>query len=223
MHNKNISSLYQNNLVSHKIDINRLDMAEREIKTLTILMNLIQAPFPESGVFLDLGCGDRYLEAPVSKRGIDYIGLDIDTVNFENSSIPVETGSVDFAVSLAVLEHLRDPSIFLSEIYRCLKPGGVVYLSTPNFQYDMRNFYNDPTHVRPYTPTSLQATLRLYGFVNVNTFPGIRCKSKWWYQGTYRFWKAFYFLPFRGDFSWAPSFLKGHARSIFALAVKPIA
>jgi 2-polyprenyl-3-methyl-5-hydroxy-6-metoxy-1,4-benzoquinol methylase len=133
MHNKNISSLYQNNLVSHKIDINRLDMAEREVKTLTILMNLIQAPFPESGVFLDLGCGDRYLEAPVSKRGIDYIGLDIDTVNFENNSIPVETGSVDFAVSLAVLEHLRDPSIFLSEIYRCLKPGGVVYLSTPNF------------------------------------------------------------------------------------------
>lgn len=217
-----LSSLYQDELASRAgTSAERVRLARRELDTLATLMELVQSPSPSSGLFLDLGCGDRYLETAVSERGMRYQGLDVDTVDFERDPLPLATCSVDFAVSLAVIEHLRDPSFFMSEIFRCLRPGGVVYLSTPNFQYDFRNFYNDPTHVKPYTPVALEMMLSLYGFQRVHTFPGLRCKSKWWYQGPWRFWRAFFLLPFRGDVNWAPAFMKGHARSVFALGVKP--
>lgn len=99
----------------------------------------------------------------------------------------------------------------------------MVYLSTPNFQLDWKNFYNDPTHVRPYTPESLEQLLKLSGFSLVASFPGLRCKDISWYRGKNRFLKAYYLLPFRGDTGWAvPQLLKGHARSVFALGRKPM-
>ena len=108
---------------------------------------------PTRGLFLDLGCGDRFLAPALQSHGLQYIGLDADTLNFETDTLPFDDASIDLAVSLAVIEHLRDPSRFLAEIRRCLRPGGAIYLSTPNFQYDFRNFYNDPT------PTAIHAHL----------------------------------------------------------------
>jgi len=151
------------------------------------------------------------------------LGLDYADLNFKCSNFPVNSNSVDIVMCLAIIEHLRDSENFLSEIFRCLKPGGLVYLSTPNFQIDWKNFYNDPTHVRPYTPTSLEELLRLSKFTTPVTFPGLRCKDIKWYRGPNRFLKAFYLFPFRNDTHYpVPSFLKGHARSFFALARKPI-
>lgn len=214
--------LYQGSLASRSgTSSERVRLARRELDTITTLMELIEAPFLRSSLFLDLGCGDRYLESAVLERGMRYVGLDVNTCDFSRDHFPLATGSVDLVVSLAVIEHLRDPSIFISEIFRCLKPGGVVYLSTPNFQYDSRNFYNDPTHVMPYTPVSLEILLTLYNFERIHTFPGLRCKSKWWYLGPWRFFRSFFLLPFGGNVKWAPAFLKGHARSVFALGVKP--
>lgn len=219
---KAIKLAYQQmRLPAGQLSPNRVRLGQREIVTLKNLLGLVGKDFPSKGVFLDVGCGDRHLAPSVEELGCNYIGLDIDTTNFETDKFPLESQSVDVAVSLAVLEHLHDPELFLSEIFRCLKPGGVVYLSTPNFQYDWRNFYNDPTHVRPYTPASLKALLRLSGYRDVDAFPGVRCKPLWYCKGKHRFWKAFFLLPFRSDVRWAPSFLKGHARSIFAIGVKP--
>lgn len=219
---QSIKHAYQQvRLPSGQLSANRVRLGLREILTLENLLGLMGKKFPAGGVFLDLGCGDRHLEPTVSERRCDYIGLDIDTTNFETDKFPLENDSADIAVSLAVLEHLNDPELFLSEIYRCLKPGGIIVLSTPNFQYDWRNFYNDPTHVRPYTPASVKALLRLAGYQGVDAFPGLRCKPLWYYKGSLRFWKAFFLLPFRADAKWVPFFLKGHARSILAIGFKP--
>jgi len=217
-----ITLLYQSAKVSDStVAANRMLLANRELKTVELLLKEKGRALPEAGAFLDLGCGDRFLSPAVQKRRLSYIGLDADRLNFESDQFPLEDQSIEIAVSLAVIEHLRDPSRFLSEIYRCLKPGGAVYLSTPNFRFDWRNFYNDPTHRQPYTPTSLETLLGLFGFRDVETFPGLRCKPSSWYRGPIRFWRAYHLLPFRGDVRWAPEFLKGHARSIFALGFKP--
>lgn len=220
---KTIKHAYQQmRLPSGELSPNRVRLGLREVITLKNLLGLINKEFPVGGVFLDLGCGDRHLEPSAAELKCEYIGLDIDTTNFETDQFPLENQQVDLAVSLAVLEHLHDPELFLAEIYRCLKPGGIIYLSTPNFQYDWRNFYNDPTHVRPYTPASLKALLKLAGYRDVDAFPGLRCKPLWYYRGSLRFWKAFFLLPFRADAKWVPFFLKGHSRSIFAIGVKPL-
>lgn len=39
--------------------------------------------------------------------------------------------SIDVALSLAVLEHLDEPDVFAREVYRVLRPGGVLLLTTP--------------------------------------------------------------------------------------------
>lgn len=48
-----------------------------------------------------------------------------------NGPIAMPEASIDVALSLAVLEHLDRPDVFLQELYRIVKPGGVVLLTTP--------------------------------------------------------------------------------------------
>ena len=200
----------------------RLRLGRREIHTLKELASHVGYATSLRLKVLDLGCGDRYIAPACAEEGWDYEGLDYDCVDFESDALPCEAESVDIAMSLAVIEHLREPDQFISEIFRCLRPGGLVYLSTPNFQRDYKNFYNDPTHVRPYTPQSIAELLRLFGFSNIDVFPGIRAKPRHWYTGKLRFFKAYYMLPFRADTKWpVPDVFKGHARSMFAVGMKP--
>lgn len=207
---------YENKKNARKIS------ASREIQTLKLLINEIGFQEWENCSLLDLGCADKFLKHPCESEGWSYTGLDYSDVNFETENLPINSNNFNIVICLAVLEHLRDPSNFLREIYRSLKPGGIVYLSTPNFRMDWKNFYNDPTHVKPYTPESLEYLLELSGFKKISTFPGLRCKNIKWYRGKYRFFKAYYLLPFRFDTKYpVPNFLKGHARSIFALGMKP--
>jgi SAM-dependent methyltransferase len=223
MNIKNTKAAYLEARISeNNLTQERINFGNREIKTLKLLANEIEF-IPDAGAkILDLGCADKYIAPACEAEGWTYTGLDYMDVDFEDDNLPVQSNSADIVISLAVIEHLKDPQNFLSEIYRCLKPGGLIYLSTPNFQLDFKNFYNDPTHVRPYTPTSIAELLRLSGFKSPISFPGVRCKGIYWYRGPRRFMKAYYLLPFRNDTRLpVPNFLKGHARSIFCLARKP--
>lgn len=223
MHRSNLKGAYLDARIStDQLSPDRAYLGHREIETLRLLAEEVGFFARAELSLLDLGCADKYLAPAVQDQGWSYFGLDYADVNFEVDKMPLASNSIDIAVSLAVIEHLRDPENFISEIFRCLRPGGLIYLSTPNFQFDFKNFYNDPTHVRPYTPTSLVELLRLSGFESPAAFPGLRCKNISWYRGASKFIKAYYLLPFRSDTSYpVPSFLKGHSRSIFGLALKP--
>lgn len=224
MHTSKLKHAYQQSkTMKTGLDPVRKELGYREIQTLKLLAAEIGFATGQGASLLDLGCADRFLEPACSSQGWQYSGLDYTDVDFELGRLPVHDASIDIAVSLAVIEHLGKPDNFVSEIFRCLKPGGIVYLSTPNFMLDWKNFYNDPTHVKPYTPVSLEELLRLNDFVETRTFPGLRCKNIHWYRGKNRFLKAYYLLPFRNDTRFpAPAFLKGHARSIFAVGRKPL-
>jgi SAM-dependent methyltransferase len=193
-------------------------LANRELITFKKLCK-INSIIPPLGVgkFLDLGAGDRFLKLALENE--EYIPLDIDDIDFESEKFPIKDGSIDILFSLAVIEHIKNIDHFMSECFRVLKPNGVIYLSTPNFRYSFRGFYDDPTHVRPFTEISLKETLKYYGFSNVETFPNARCKSEWFYKGKYKFTKCAY-LPFLGSNMWAPKFLCGRAKGIFCLATK---
>jgi SAM-dependent methyltransferase len=62
-----------------------------------------------------------------------------------------------------LFEHLDEPKRALTELRRVLQPGGYacVIVPSPN---DMNAFYDDYTHVRPYTPTSLTQLAKDAGF-----------------------------------------------------------
>ena len=60
--------------------------------------------------------------------------------------LPLANNSIDGVVIQAVLEHVLDPEIVVSEIWRVLKPDGIVYAETPFMQavhegpYDFKRF-----------------------------------------------------------------------------------
>lgn len=193
-------------------------LAIREIATFKKLCRIKGIePKLDGSTFLDLGSGDQFLRLAVD--GTNYIPLDIDDMDFESEALPIPDDSVDILFSLAVVEHINNIDHFMSECFRVLKPNGIIYLSTPNFRYCFRDFYNDPTHVRPFTDVSLCKTVEYYGFKSVEVFPSARCKTDWFYKGKYRFTKCAY-LPFFGTNKWAPSFLCGRATGIICLGVK---
>ena len=125
----------------------------------------------------DVGCGDRFLEPEFEKLGMNYEGYDIEDGNIETDPINVRENSFDLMVSYSLIEHLHDPSNFLSEANRCLKTNGIIVIETPNWRYCKNDFYNDYTHVKPYTPTSLKTLLNHHGFNALGDFPNLRCKS----------------------------------------------
>lgn len=113
----------------------------------------VQSVLEPSFVVLDVGCGrGAAAEDPVPLRRdlqklrgkcARVIGVDVDPASgtnpwidefrpIESGKLPVDDESIDLAVSDAVVEHVEDVDAFFSECSRVLKPGGYLFLRTPN-------------------------------------------------------------------------------------------
>jgi 2-polyprenyl-3-methyl-5-hydroxy-6-metoxy-1,4-benzoquinol methylase len=93
---------------------------------------------------LDVGCGSGFFMIMLGeivtgldkednvkvckKRGVSSVF----SVDIEKEPFPFNDESFDVVTFLEVLEHLKYPKQTLSEIFRVLKPKGVIILSTPN-------------------------------------------------------------------------------------------
>lgn len=200
---------------------NRVIAAKREIDTIKfILKEFFQFDLISGMKVLDLGSGDRFLKNEFEDRGVIYEDYDINDIDFEIDKFKKKDNEFDLIVSLAVLEHIENPSLFLNECKRVLKNNSYLYLSTPNWKYSKDTFWDDPTHVKPYSEKTLKDILTSKGFTNVKILPNLRCKSKWWYEGKFKFLKAYYLLPFKGDAKFVPNFLKGKSKGLFAIGKK---
>ena len=82
----------------------------------------------------------------------------------------------------AVIEHIQDPDNIFIEIKRVLKPGGLLYVRTPNWQMCHQDFYDDPTHVKPYTPKGLRHTFEFYDLNTLFIEPGLVEKGWFWWN-----------------------------------------
>jgi len=209
----------QNNIDQKKKDRNI--MARRELLTISYLLKeYFNFELSEGMNILDLGSGDKFLKKEIEDKGLKYNDLDIDDVNFESEKFNYEDNKFDLVISLAVIEHIKDPSLFLNECKRVVKKNSIIFLSTPNWKYTKNTFWDDYTHVKPYSPESLKNILTSKGFNDVEIFPNLRCKSRWWYEGKFKFFKAYYLLPFTGNAKFVPDFLKGKSKGLFAIAKK---
>ena len=136
------------------LNIKGIILGSREIDTIKfIFKNFYDHVISENAYILDLGSGDNFLKSTILKNNWNYKSLDIDNLNFEKDKFMFENNTFDVIISLAVIEHLDDPSIF-SGRFIGLKNNGILFLSTPNWHYSKENFYDDFTHKKPYTPKS---------------------------------------------------------------------
>ena len=67
------------------------------------------------------------------------------------------------------MEHLENPSVFLREALRVLKPGGLLISLVPDWESQYMKFYDDYTHVSPFTEISLTNIQLASGFEDVDT------------------------------------------------------
>ena len=69
---------------------------------------------------------------PAFQRAMAERGISVEDVDLERELLPHAEASFDRIVATEILEHLAVPGLFLSECWRVLRPGGVLYLTTPN-------------------------------------------------------------------------------------------
>ena len=65
------------------------------------------------------------------KKGNEVLRSDIDRGGF----LGIAAKEIDVVTALDFIEHIIDPENFARECFRVLKPGGEVFINTPNIQY----------------------------------------------------------------------------------------
>ena len=105
------------------------------------------APYLKTGQrVLELGCGDGVLLAMLKRHGVHPIGLDMDRESAQATArmlqVPVLTGAFedidlrgerfDAVVLVHLIEHFYEPVEMLRKARTLLRPGGMLFLETPN-------------------------------------------------------------------------------------------
>jgi 2-polyprenyl-3-methyl-5-hydroxy-6-metoxy-1,4-benzoquinol methylase len=143
------------------------------------------------GKVLDAGCGDGFFSNQLTffDEVKDITGIDISEkaiemalekypkIQFRQASlnkIPFESASFDSIVMVEVIEHLVDIDGTLEDLSRVLKPGGLLLITTTDFNwlkaviiamfYFEKYFYPTNPHVRFFTKSTLTEVLLAHGF-----------------------------------------------------------
>lgn len=139
----------------------------------------------EPGRLLDIGCGTGHYLDHMKKlgwevKGIDisatacrlartYYGLEVFNGTLEQANLPAEY--FDLVTMIGVLEHLHHPMKTLEEVYRILRPGGVVAIAVPNIDSWGAKFFKEhwwvlelPRHLYHFSPQILKRYLYKTGF-----------------------------------------------------------
>lgn len=102
---------------------------------------LVARSMPESGVWLDIGCGDNGLISKLAGPKVEPLGIDIERhANLSDErfllasiyDLPIKNCSVGLITLRFVAEHIEWPGKALGECARVLRPGGRVVIMTTN-------------------------------------------------------------------------------------------
>lgn len=138
------------------------------------------------GRVLDAPAGAGAMSRLLAKRGYDVTAFDLNEREFAAKEVPLVTGdmnrplpfrdgSFDYVVCIDGIEHLENPYLAIREFARILKPGGELFISTPNIcafrsrtRYFLTGFHNKgKTPLQERNPSPLH-------HINLMTFPEIR-------------------------------------------------
>jgi len=172
------------------------------------------------GDVMELGCGEGRGINNILKNSRSYTAVDkIDEAikilsgkypkeKFVSTSFPpldtFKTNSFDCVVSFQVIEHIEDDDLFIGEIYRILRPGGIALITTPNIKMTLTR---NPWHIREYTSEELVALASKYfSKIEIKGVSGNK-KVKQYYMGNVKSVQKFKRLDFFNLEKYLPNFL----------------
>jgi len=108
----------------------------------------------KTDVILDVGCGSGNILVESSKKAKIAYGADISSkalkfvikrakkegiknlklIKIKGNKFPFKNSFFDKIIATELIEHLENPSALLKECYRVLKPGGLIFITTPNYK-----------------------------------------------------------------------------------------
>jgi 2-polyprenyl-3-methyl-5-hydroxy-6-metoxy-1,4-benzoquinol methylase len=144
-------------------------------------------PFRKTNRLLDVGCGVGHFLEVARQRGWQVFGTEYSEKAVEiaqKKGISMQQGapelynyepeSFDIITSFEVIEHFNNPKEEIEKIRQLLRPGGLFYCTTPNFNSLLRYWFKDrykvieyPEHLSYYTRSTLNKVICERGFKNV--------------------------------------------------------
>lgn len=140
---------------------------------------------PDHPRVLDVGCALGFMLAEARALGWDAVGLEtsefaaryasehtgcpVHVGNLQNANFP--SNSFDVVTLMDIIEHVPDPCALLREVFRVLRPGGTIFLVTPNFGSFFVWLYRESAygigpeeHVTYFNSRSMETALANAGF-----------------------------------------------------------
>lgn len=128
---------------------------------------------------MDVGCGLGYFLAAAG-QGTEATGIDsnkyavehcrqrgFNAIIGEASDLPAESGSLDGVMCSHLLEHIAEPGKVFREFFRILREDGLLIVRVPPFD---SSFFDDWTHIRPYTKKTLERLAAANGLKPLQIF-----------------------------------------------------
>lgn len=148
------------------------------------MRNMPPHPVGRQGHLLDMGCGNGAFLKLAQKAGWSVQGIDFDPIavtEARNGGLDIYLGSIDqlaaqektydWITCSHVLEHVHEPQKLLQSMHRLLRPGGTLWLQTPNIDSIGHKTYGPhwrgiepPRHLALLTMQTLRKTLESVGF-----------------------------------------------------------
>jgi SAM-dependent methyltransferase len=168
------------------------------VGTHEVVLDLFRRFVPQPARVADLAAGEGAFSLQLKELGHEVHAIDASADNWKVDDIPLEkrdldsefsasvvaqTGKFDAVAAIEIVEHLENPFRFLRECAGLLKPGGLLFLTTPNveavnsrliFLYTGRlNAFGAyetvrPAHITPIFKWKLEMMLDEAGFETVH-------------------------------------------------------
>jgi SAM-dependent methyltransferase len=142
------------------------------------MLELIHAH--RNGWVLDAGAGLKtvYYDNVVNLEIVDYPTTDVLSLG---ECLPFKTDVFDAALSVAVLEHVRDPFAYARELIRVLKPGGTLLAVAPFLQ----PLHGYPDHFYNMTSSGLRNLFEGPLIIEATRVAGHPIAALTWFLGAY--------------------------------------
>ncbi|HEX8429505.1 class I SAM-dependent methyltransferase [Hymenobacter sp.] len=140
--------------------------------------------YRKTGKILDVGCGNGHFLVVAKQRGWEVYGTEFSEeavaigiakgINMLEGQLDVanyQPESFDVITSFEVLEHINNPIDEVNKFKALLRPRGLLYLTTPNFNSVLRYYLKEkwsvieyPEHLTYYTASTLKKLMAGNGF-----------------------------------------------------------
>lgn len=102
----------------------------------------------KTNTILDVGCGSAWVAQTFLPENKNVISFDIALTNVQKARnifpdkkhfgiagdsffLPIKSNSIDCVIASEIIEHVIDPKSFARELFRVVKPGGSLIITTP--------------------------------------------------------------------------------------------